>query len=57
MAQKRIVPKNIGDDIKVTQYQLWEGDLFVQYDNNKNINIIYSTLTIKYLTKGANILR
>ena len=57
IAQKRIVPKNIGDDIKVTQYQLWEVDLFVQYDNNKNINIISSTFTIKYLTKGANILR
>ena len=40
LPEKHLTPKNIGEDVKGPQRQFWKEDLFVQYNKNKNSNLI-----------------
>ena len=40
LPEKHLTPKKIGEDLKGPQRQFWKEDLFVQYNKNKNSNLI-----------------
>ena len=45
-------PNNIGEGFKGPQRQFLKESLFVQYDQNKNFNLILAPIPIKYLPEG-----
>ena len=45
--EKTITPKNIGEALKGPRRPLWKDDLFVQYDKNKNVNLLLAPIPIK----------
>ena len=57
LPHKSIVPKTIWDYPKGPQRQVWRELLFVQYNNNKNINLLSAPLALKYLLKFTKVLR
>ena len=53
LPKKPPTPKNIDEGLKVPQRQLWNKDLFVQYDKNKNVSLLSVPIPIKSLPAGT----
>ena len=51
---KSLFPNKIGEYLKVTQRQLWKEYLFLKYEKNKNVSLLYPPIPIKYLPEGTN---
>ena len=49
--------KNIGDALGGPQRQFWKEVLFFQYDKNKNVSLLSTTIPIKSLFEGTKVLR
>ena len=57
LTEKTLDPKKIGEYLKGPQLQLRKETLFVQYDNNKNVNLILAPTPIKSLPGVKKVLR
>ena len=56
LPDKPTTPKEIVEDLKGTQRQLWKEALFVKYDKNKYFNLFLYPIPIKYLPNETRVL-
>ena len=56
LPEKPLTQKNIGKSLKGHQRQWQKESLFVQYDNNENVNIILAPIPTKSLPNGTKVL-
>ena len=57
LPDKPLYPNKIGEAFTFPQRQLWEEDLFLQYDRKKNVSLFLATITIKNLPEVTKVIR
>ena len=57
LPDKPITIKSIGGYLKGPHRKLWNEDLFLKYDKNRNVNLILDPLWTKYLPSVTKLLR